>query len=85
MTWAPAGLPDWANRLVAAMDKHFAPRIPARPVRVPAVAQSELTDALAQREPWSIAINKTTGKLVRSALNGGGTAFEWKNYDGSAL
>lgn len=85
MNWAPAGIPDWAVRLAGAIEKRFAPRFPDRPVRLPGYAQDELTAALAQREPYGLAINTTTGKVVRSALNGGGTAFEWMNADGSAL
>jgi hypothetical protein len=83
MRWVPTGLTEPMQRLAKAIDGQFAPRHPSNPPRVPAIAQTDLTDAHAARHPYGIAINSTTGKLVRSALTAG--AFTWLNADGSAL
>lgn len=65
------------------MDQRFALRRPSEPVRIPQYAQIDLPEA--ERYPLTAAINTTSKALVISVLNAGGTAYEWRNADGSVL
>ena len=85
MRWLPAGLPEWGNLLARAIDRQFLPRIPVFPVRVPPHPETDLTAEFAAANPYGLAINTDTKKLVISVLNAGATAFEWANVDASAL
>lgn len=85
MRWLPQGLPPAFGVFAQALERQFAPLQAANPPRLPAIAQADLTDAHAGRNPFGVAINATSKKVVRSAPNAGGTGFEWKNFDGSAL
>lgn len=82
--WAPAGLPPQLLQLVRAIEATFAPRLPDNPPRLPAIDATNLTADLAGRNPYSLAIDRTNGKLVIAVPDGAG-AYEWRNADGSAL
>jgi hypothetical protein len=81
--WAPAGLPKPVQDLVLAIDRQFQPLRPARPVRLPAFDEAQLTDDFAATNPYGLAVNKDTGAIVGSVLVLG--VWKWRNADGSAL
>lgn len=83
MKWLPAGLPAWVSDLARALDKQFAPRFPDQPPRLKAFAATDLTAALAERNPYGVAIDSTNNRLVISVLVAG--VWTWRRWDGTAL
>lgn len=81
--WLPQGLPPWVAEFARALEKQFAPRLPLDPARLPAIAQADLTDAHAARNPYGVCINTDKGALAVSVLVAG--VWTWRDWDGTAL